>query len=158
MPAGPAGSPTSLLPDGRPSRRVRRSPEGSTIEMRPLCGIAVPVSDTSRLPWFESAIPIGRLSPDVTVVPGHNCALASTTVSIGESGIITTTFALTVHLPMRAILLDRTWVIITTPLFQPVLCVDGGPGGLRAPFRFGLFAVCGTSVGCGSVECNESQL
>jgi hypothetical protein len=80
--------------------------------MRPLCGVAVPVSDTSTLPWFESAIPIGRLSPDVTVVPGHNCALASTTVSIGESAIITATFALTVHLPMRAILLDRIWVRI----------------------------------------------
>jgi hypothetical protein len=33
-------------------------------------------------------------------------------VSIGESAIITATFALTVHLPMRAILLDRIWVRI----------------------------------------------
>src|SRR5215211_4103549 len=79
MPPGPAGSPTSLLPDGRPSRRVRRSPERPTIEIRPLCGVAVPVSDTSRLPWFESAIPIGRLRPDVTVVPGYFCADAATT-------------------------------------------------------------------------------
>ena len=73
--------------------------------MRPLCGVGVPVSDISTLPWFESAIPIGRLSPDVTVVPGHNWALASTTVSIGESAINTATFALTVHLPIRAILI-----------------------------------------------------
>ena len=79
--------------------------------MRPLCGVAVPLSDTNTFPWFESAIPIGRLSPDVTVVPGHNCALASTAVSIGESAIITATFALKVHLPMRAILLDPMWLI-----------------------------------------------
>src|SRR5580765_7273448 len=119
MLAGLAGSSTSLLPDGRPSRRVRRFPEGSTIEMRPLCGVAVPVSDTSTLPWFESAIPIGRLSPDVTVVPGHNCALASTTVSIGESAIITATLAPTAHLPTRAILLDRTWMLIRLLCFGP---------------------------------------
>jgi hypothetical protein len=87
--------------------------------MRPLFGVAVPVSDTRRLPWFESAIPIGRLSPDVTVVPGHNCALASTTVSIGESAIITATFALTRHLPMRAILLDRIWILIRLLCFSP---------------------------------------
>jgi hypothetical protein len=92
--------------------------------MRPLFGVAVPVSDTSTLPWFESAIPIGRLSPDVTVVPGHICALASTTVSIAESAIITATFTLTVHLPMRAILLDRMWGLIRLLCFQPVLCVD----------------------------------
>src|SRR6476659_2073077 len=142
MPAGPAGSPTSLLPDGRLSRRVRRAPEGSTIEMRPLCGVAVPVSDTSTLPWFESAIPIGRLSPDVTVVAGHNCALASTTVSISESATITTPFALTVHLPMRVILLDRTWLLIRLLCFGPFLCVDDGPWCLmiaipvRAVLRF----------------------
>ncbi len=93
--------------------------------MRPLCDVAVPVSDTSTLPWFESAIPIGRLSPDVTVVPGHSCALASTTMSIGESAIITTTFAPTVHLPMRASLLDRMWELIRLLWFSPGLCVDG---------------------------------
>ena len=53
--------------------------------MRPLCGVAVPVSDTNTLPWFERAIPIGRLSPDVTVVPGHNCACAG--VSRAEPSI-----------------------------------------------------------------------
>jgi hypothetical protein len=53
--------------------------------MRPLCGVAVPVSDTNTLPWFERAIPIGRLSPDVTVVPGHNCARAG--VSRAEPSI-----------------------------------------------------------------------
>src|SRR4029450_8616408 len=132
MPAGPAGSPTWLFPEGRTSRRVRRSPEGSTIEMRPLCGVAVPVSDTSTLPWFESAIPIGRLSPDVTVVPGHNCALASTAVSIGESAIITATFALKVHLPMRAILLDPMWLIrllCLSPFFHFGVPRRGTPSG-----------------------------
>jgi hypothetical protein len=87
--------------------------------MRPLRGVAVPVSDTSTLPWFDSAIPIGRLSPDVSVAPGHNCALASTTASIGESAIIAASFALTVHLPMRAILLDRMWVLIRLLCFSP---------------------------------------
>jgi hypothetical protein len=72
--------------------------------MRPLCGVAAPVSDTSTLPWFDSAMPIGRRRPDVTVAPGHTCALPSTTVSIDQSAIITAVLA---DLTMRAILLDR---------------------------------------------------
>jgi hypothetical protein len=78
-------------------------------------------------------------------------------VSIGESAIITATFALTVHLPMRAILLDRMWVLIRLLCFSPVrrrwppVFYDRHPGS-------GGFAVCGISIGCGSVECNESQL
>jgi len=49
-PAGPEGSPTSLIPDGRPARSVRRLPPVSTMEMRPVFGVVVPVSETSRLP------------------------------------------------------------------------------------------------------------
>src|SRR6185436_14061053 len=131
MPAGPAGSPTSLLPDGRPSRRVRRSPEGSTIEMRPLCGVTAPVSETSTFPWFESAIPIGRLSPDVAVVPGQTCALASITLRIDDTAIITTTLARTVHRPVRTILRDGTWLLIRL-LVEPVLSGDHGPGASSA--------------------------
>jgi hypothetical protein len=124
------------------------------MEMRPLCGVAVPVSDTSTLPWFESAIPIGRLSPEVTVVPGHNCALASTTMSIGESAIITATFAPTLHLPMRASLLDWMWELIRLLCFSPssasTVFYDCRPGsGLR-------FA--GYLRGAGSIEANEGQL
>jgi len=76
-PEGPDGSPTSPMPEGRPSSNVRRAPSGETIERRPLLGVGVPVSDTSTFPWFESARPIGLRRSETTVVPGHSWAEAS---------------------------------------------------------------------------------
>src|SRR5687768_12859773 len=66
IPAGPEGSFTSLIADGKPSRSVRRLPSGSIIEIRPECNAMLPVSETSKLPWFVSAEPSGWRRPVVT--------------------------------------------------------------------------------------------
>src|SRR5205807_8318190 len=55
---------------------VRRFPEGSTMEIRPVLGVGVPVSETSRLPLFEKVIPSGPSRPKAICVTGH-CARAS---------------------------------------------------------------------------------
>src|SRR5262245_61674161 len=52
-PAGPDGSLTSLIPDGRPSKSVRRLPRRSTMDIRPVFGTLVPVSATRRLSLFD---------------------------------------------------------------------------------------------------------
>jgi hypothetical protein len=66
MPAGPDGSPTSLIADGKPSIKVLRLPNESTIEIRPECEAVVPVSETSKLPWFVKAEPSGSRNPTIT--------------------------------------------------------------------------------------------
>src|SRR5688572_22290926 len=66
IPAGPDGSLTSLIADGKLSRSVRRLPSGSLIEIRPECNAMLPVSETSKLPWFVSAEPSGWRRPVVT--------------------------------------------------------------------------------------------
>jgi hypothetical protein len=67
---GPEASPpAALVPWGNPSSRVLRVPFGLTIEMRPDRGtFVVPVSETTRLPWFVIALPIGPRNPDVSTV------------------------------------------------------------------------------------------
>ena len=54
------------------------------------------------------------------------CALASTTASIGESAIITATFALTMPLRIAAILPDRMWVFITVLCFSAAIGMASG--------------------------------
>jgi hypothetical protein len=67
IPAGPEASITSFIAEGKASKSVRRFPSGSMMEMRPECSAVVPVSDTSKLPWFVNAEPSGSRSPDTTV-------------------------------------------------------------------------------------------
>jgi hypothetical protein len=50
IPAGPEGSFTSFIAEGKPSNKVRRLPKASIIEILPEWSAIVPVSDTSRLP------------------------------------------------------------------------------------------------------------
>src|SRR5262245_55951193 len=71
IPAGPDGSFTSFIAEGNPSRSVRRLPSGPMIEMRPECRATVPVSETSRLPWFVNAEPSGSRKP---VITSEHCA------------------------------------------------------------------------------------
>ena len=115
--------------------------------------VAVPVSDTSTLPWFESR------HPHRTSQSGCHCR-SWTQLCAGVNhrehrrkrnhhG----TFALTVNLPMWAILLDRMCILIRLPCFQPVLCVDDGPWGfliaipVRTVLRFAAsVSSCSTSA------------
>ena len=87
-PATPDGALSSkLIPEGRPSIRLRRVPEGSTMEIRPVLGVAVPVSETSMLPLLEMAIPSGPSRPEIICLTGHWARVSDCTKHIAEMRI-----------------------------------------------------------------------
>src|SRR6476620_12162569 len=91
-PDGPEASPWVLMPEGRPERSVRRFPFRSTIEIRPLLGVVVPLSATIRLFLLENVIPSGPSRPEISSVTGH-CAHALTVVRIANAKAATEVIA-----------------------------------------------------------------
>jgi hypothetical protein len=93
------------------------------MEMRPVLGVRVPVSETNRLPFLEMVMPSGPSKPEAICVTGH-CPRAAGWANVTAVAI-------------RAAIATPLWRMVLFCRFEFMLfCLQWGLFGVIFPRRF----------------------